>query len=44
MTDTINIIDKAITEHHLIRENIKLTGDSVNDIEALFTLRKAYSS
>jgi hypothetical protein len=43
MSDTRGIIDKAIAEHHDIRESIKLTGDSLTDVEALFLLRKAYS-
>ena len=43
MTKTDNIIEKTITEHHEIRDNIKLTGDSLTDVEALFVLRNAYS-
>ncbi|OGO00624.1 MAG: hypothetical protein A2Y90_01365 [Chloroflexi bacterium RBG_13_52_12] len=41
MTDTLNVINKAIEEHHNIRENLKQTGDSMTDIEALFTLNQA---
>jgi hypothetical protein len=43
MPDAITIIDKIIEEHHKIRENIKLAGDSLNDIEASFLISKAYS-
>ncbi len=43
MPDALAVITKAIEEHHAIRGYVKLTGDTVNDIEALLTLRKAYS-
>jgi hemerythrin len=43
MADALNIINKVIAEHYNIKENLKLTGESVTDIEALFSLRKAYS-
>ena len=43
MADALNIINKAIAQHYDIKENLKLTGDSVTDIEALFILHKAYS-
>lgn len=43
MTDAITIIDKVIEEHHKIRDNIKLAGDSLNDVEASFILSRAYS-
>ncbi len=43
MAETENIIEKTIAEHHDIRENIRLTGDSLTDVEALFILRNAYS-
>ena len=41
MTDQLAIIDKVISEHHSIRNHIRLVGDSLNDIEALFSLQKA---
>ena len=44
MLDAITIISKVIEEHHKIRDNIKLAGDSLNDVEASFTLSKAYSA
>lgn len=43
MDEISNIIEKTIAEHHEIRDNIKLTGDSLTDVEALFILRNAYS-
>jgi hypothetical protein len=44
MMNASNIIDKIIEEHHKIRDNIKMAGDSLNDVEASFTLSKAYST
>jgi hemerythrin superfamily protein len=43
MTDNLAIINKIIEEHHSIRGHVKLVGDSVSDIEALFGLRRAHS-
>lgn len=43
MPDALEVIARAISEHHSIREHVKLAGDTVNDIEALFTLQKAHS-
>jgi cob(I)alamin adenosyltransferase len=43
MDDANNIINKIIEEHHKIRDNVKLAGDSLNDVEAAFTLSKVYS-
>jgi hemerythrin len=43
MAEDFSIIDKAIEQHHEIKNNLKLTGDSLTDIEALFILNKAYS-
>jgi hypothetical protein len=43
MTDAITIIDRVIEEHHKISDNIKLAGDSLNDVEASFAISKAYS-
>lgn len=44
MPDANSIINKIIEEHHKIRDNIKLAGDSLNDVEASFTLSQAYST
>jgi len=41
MPDALAVITRAISEHHAIREHIKLAGDTVNDIEALITLQRA---
>ncbi len=41
MPDALAVIRRAISEHHAIREHIKLAGDTVNDIEALITLQRA---
>jgi hemerythrin len=41
MSDALTVITRVITEHRSIREHIKLAGDTVNDIEALVTLRRA---
>jgi hypothetical protein len=43
MTDAITIIDRVIKEHHKISDNIKMAGDSLNDVEASFAISKAYS-
>ncbi len=43
MPDALEVITRAIAEHHAIRGHVRLAGDAVNDIEALFTLQKAYS-
>ncbi len=43
MTDAKAIINKIFDEHYKIRDNIKLAGDSLNDVEASFALSKAYS-
>jgi hypothetical protein len=44
MSDTSAVINRAIAEHHAIHEHIKLAGDALNDIEALFTLQQAQAS
>jgi len=44
MKDNLAIINKVIEEHRAIRGHVKLVGDSVSDIEALFSLRKAHSA
>lgn len=41
MADNLTIVNRAIEEHHNIRGHVKLVGDSVSDLEALFALQKA---
>lgn len=41
MADNLTLVNRTIEEHHNIRGNIKLVGDSVSDLEALFSLQKA---
>ena len=41
MADNLKIVNRAIEEHHTIRGHVKLVGDSVSDLEALFSLQKA---
>lgn len=43
MPDNLAIVLRIISEHHSIRQHVRLVGDSVNDIEALFSLQKAHS-
>lgn len=43
MPDALATITKIISEHHAIRGHIKLLGDTVNDIEALFALQRTQS-
>ena len=43
MSDDLAIIMKVISEHRAIRKHVKLAGDTVTDIDALFTLSEAYS-
>ena len=43
MIDQLAIIDKITTEHHSIRDHVRLVGDSLNDIEALFSLQRAHA-
>lgn len=43
MWDASAIVTTVISEHHAIRGHIKLAGDTVNDIEALFTLQRTQS-
>ena len=43
MADNLKIVNKAVEEHHDIRGHVKLVGDSVSDLEALFALQKARS-
>ena len=39
--DDLAVIRRAIEEHHRIRGNIRLAGEAVNDMEALFSLQQA---
>jgi len=41
MADNLKIVNRAIEEHHIIRKHVKLVGDSVSDLEALFSLQQA---
>ena len=41
MADNLAIINRTIEEHHTLRGHTKLVGDSMNDLEALFSLQKA---
>ncbi|MFW6105640.1 MAG: hemerythrin domain-containing protein [Chloroflexota bacterium] len=43
MPDNLAVVTRVITEHHAIRKHVKLAGDTVNDIEALFALQKTQS-
>ena len=43
MPDALAVINRVIAEHRVIRENVKLTGETVNDIEALVTLQRAHA-
>lgn len=43
MPDALAVITRVISEHHAIREHVKLAGDAVNDLEALSTLYRAQS-
>ena len=38
MPDALEAITSVISEHRNIREHVKLAGDTMNDIDALFTL------
>lgn len=41
MLNSLSIVNGVIEEHHAVRGHMKLVGDSVTDLEALFTLQKA---
>lgn len=43
MLDALAVITEVLSEHQDIRKHVKLAGDRVTDMEALFTLQKAYS-
>ena len=38
MPDALEVITSVISEHRNVREQTKLTGDTMNDIDAIFTL------
>jgi len=40
----LEIIRRAIEEHHKVRSGIRLVGEAVNDFDALFGLQKSYST
>lgn len=43
MPDALAVITRVISEHRAISGHVKLAGDTVNDIEALFTLHRTQS-
>jgi len=43
MPDALAVVTRVISEHHAIKEHVRLARDTVNDIEALFTLQRAQS-
>ncbi len=43
MSDNLAIIHRVIEEHRYIRGHIKLIGDSVGDLEAMFSLQQVRS-
>ena len=44
MPDALAVISRVISEHHAIRQHVRLAGDSLNDFEALFSLHQAQST
>ena len=40
MPDALEVITRIISEHSKVTEHIKLAGDTMNDIDAFFTLQK----
>ncbi len=42
--DDLAIIRRAIEEHHKLRTNVRLAGEAVNDMEALFNLQQAHAA
>ena len=42
--DDLAVIRRAIEEHHRIRGNVRLAGEAVNDMEALFSLQQAHAA
>lgn len=43
MPNALAIIPRIVSQHYAVRGHIKLAGDTVNDIEALFALRRTQS-
>jgi hypothetical protein len=43
LTDHLAIIDRVMYEHQYVRQHIKLVGESVSDLEALFSLQQAHA-
>lgn len=43
MADNLTIINRVTEEHQRIRGHIKLAGESMNDMEAMFNLQNVYS-
>jgi hypothetical protein len=43
MSESAEIINKAISEHHKLKENPPLASESITDVEALFLLSQAYA-
>jgi hypothetical protein len=39
--DDLEVVRKAIEEHHKVRSNIRLVGEAMNDMEAVFGLQQA---
>jgi hypothetical protein len=39
--DDLAVVRKAIEEHHKVRSNIRLVGEAMNDMEAVFGLQQA---
>jgi len=42
--DFLEIIDRAIAEHRVVRSNLSVMGGAMNDLEATFSLQKAHAS
>ncbi|MFC2022988.1 hemerythrin domain-containing protein [Chloroflexota bacterium] len=43
MSDNLAIINRVIEEHHTVRGNIKLAGETVNDLEAMARARSSHA-
>jgi hemerythrin len=41
--DNLGTIRKIISEHHSVKRHVKLVGDSVSDLEALFRLQQVHA-
>ncbi len=44
MQNQLVVIDQVIAEHRNIREHVKLVGDRINDVEAMFSLQRVDST